>query len=511
MKKNTIWMAAVLILAAFLVMPLKASAVEGTLGYQGGISIENLDKEHEYHYSEMCFLTGKPFELSGTLTIKKTDKNDVISSTYTYKLENAEHKAVMNRVIVYTASKETKSNGQITETTKLSKSPTEVITIDGKTYRLIEGGFSRSMLTDPKPAINYHAGEFSSSKIYSINAAASRNPDTVTVNFSGRIYSYDQYWSSTQTQKINVLVETKLRNADTPVQWGGSAEITVSSTARKQIYYAENEPTQISFEGGYVQNSWTEATLDYTARFPEFDKKGNPTDVMKTYANTQSMASSPVYSRLMVPDLKHLNGYWSEEAIGILYGLEVIPGSGNSFNPAKPVTRREFVVMLIRALNDIPEDPDVRKATVPNRRSSKKTPEISPFRDVSTDDIYYNEIKQAYTKGITRGNGQGLFYPNQYITKADAVKMMVSALGLENLAAWPAASTPFTDHDIIPLYVSNAVSVAHDLGLIAADERGRFNPKAQLTNEDTANLLYGLITYMGDEMIKDYSDRMMQF
>jgi len=53
--------------------------------------------------------------------------------------------------------------------------------------------------------------------------------------------------------------------------------------------------------------------------------------------------------------------------------------------------------------------------------------------------------------------------------------------------------------------------VAHDLGLIAADERGRFNPKAQLTNEDTANLLYGLITYMGDEMIKDYSDRMMQF
>ena len=90
-------------------------------------------------------------------------------------------------------------------------------------------------------------------------------------------------------------------------------------------------------------------------------------------------------------------------------------------------------------------------------------------------------------------------------------KMIVSALGLENLAPYPYTSAPFSDNDQIPDYARNAAFVANSLGLIYPDEAGRFNPNAKLSNEFTANLIYDLIRYMGDELIKDYRDRIMEF
>lgn len=500
----------ILIMATILMMPFQALAAEGAMGYEGGISVENKTKKDEYQYSEMCFVTGKPFLLSGTLTIKKTDKNGTVNSTYTYKLSNTDNAAAMNRVVMYTTIRETKSNGQIVETTKLSRTPTEVITIGNTSYKIKDSSFSRSMLTDPKAAINYHAGEFSEEKTYTIGTAVS-NPSTVKVTLSGRIYAYDQYWSSIQTQKINVSVETEIKNATKPTRWGGFAEVVVSSATRQQIQYAENEPTQISFEGGYVQSRWTESTLDYSARFPEFDKSGNPTDVLKSFSDTKSLSTSPELSRLIVPDIKHLSGYWAEEPISILFGLEIIQGSGSGFKVNKYVTRREFVGMLIRSLKEIPKDPNVKTAVTPVKKTSSKTPEISPFKDVLTTDPYYKEIKLAYQKGIVKGDGKANFSPNAYVTQAEAVKMIVSALGLENLAPYPETTTPFADNDLIPSYVRNAATVAHDLGIIAADEKGNFNPSAKLTNDNTANMIFDLILYMGDELIKDYRDRIIEF
>ena len=166
----------------------------------------------------------------------------------------------------------------------------------------------------------------------------------------------------------------------------------------------------------------------------------------------------------------------------------------------------------MNALKDIPTDPDVRTTTTNTRRaSSKNTPEISPFKDIDPGDLYYDEIKEAYQKGITSGNGNGNFGPNVYITNAEAIKMIVTALGLENLAPYPQAATPFTDNDSIPAYARNSASVAAILGIIKPDYMGRFNPSNRLTNENAANLIYDLITYMGNELIKDYRDRMIDF
>lgn len=502
----------ILVISFALSLPVKAFAVEGSMGYQGGISIENSTEKDLYQYSEVCFLTGKPILLTGDLTIKKTDRNDTITATYTYRLSNPDYNVSLSRVVIYETVRDTLPNGQIAETTTLRRTPNERVTIGGTTYRLIDAHFSRSVLTDPKPGIKYHAGEFVDRKVYAVGAAALNNPNTITVDMSGKLYAYDQFWSSTQTQKISILIEADLMGDEGRVNWGGQAEVTVSNSRRNQFQYSENEPYQISFEGGYIKKTWDESTLMYTARLPEFTTSGKPTDVLKTYTNVHSLNSPVVTKRLMVPDLKHISGYWDEEPISILYGLEVIPGLGSNFQINRKVTRAEFVEMLMNAIKDIPEDPNVRTSLVGNRRTQRNTePEVSPFNDVPVDHPFYESIKKAYQKGITKGSGNGRFSPNSYVTKAEAIKMIVAALGLENLAPYPYASTPFADNDIIPAYARNAAFVVSTLGLVGPDETGRFNPHSHLTYGYTANLLYDLISYMGDDLIKDYRDRIMKF
>lgn len=508
------WTSILAIAAVVLLTPMEALAVEGTLGYEGGISAVNTNEDNEYYYTEMCFLSGKPIFLTGTLTIDKRINNSVETATYTYKLENTEEKATLKRVIIYETTSETKTNGQITEATRLTKVPltkvpTEVITIGGNRYKLRDYNFSRSLITDPKPALNYYAGEFAGRKTYIVN---NDRDNTITVGISAKLYAYDQYWSSTQTQKIQYTLEANIAGEDEPYQWGGSAEVTVSTTTRQQIKYSENEPWQISFDGGYVRKTWEEAILDYHARLPEMDSDNMPTPVLKDYNGRTSISTTPVLERLMVPDIKQLNGHWSQEPVSILFGLGVIPGTGENYNINKYVTRREFVIMLMQAVKDIPSDPNVRTSSVTSRnRGRSKTVEVSPFLDISVNDPDYALIKKAYEKKITVGTGNGYFEPNTYITYAEAIKMIVGALGLENLAPWPHTNTPYVDNDSIPIYARNAASVAYSLGIFQGDEKGCFNPYGRITNEQAAKLFYNLIQYMGDELVKDYSDRMLSF
>jgi len=299
------WIGFIVVAAVIILMPMEALAVEGTLGYEGGISAVNISEDNEYYYTEMCFLTGKPIFLSGTLTIDKRVRNDIETATYTYRLENAEEAATLTRVIIYETVSDTKVNGQITESTRLTRLPTERITIGGDIYTLSDYNFSRSLLTDPKPALNYYAGEFAGRKTYVVNG---NRDNTISVGISGKLYAYDQYWSSTQTQKIQYTLEARMMGESDPYQWGGSAEVTVSTTTRQQIKFSENEPWQISFDGGYVRRTWEEAILDYHARLPEMDSENRPTPVLKDYKSRTGISTPPVLERLMVPNIKQLNG-----------------------------------------------------------------------------------------------------------------------------------------------------------------------------------------------------------
>lgn len=496
-----------LIICIILVWPVKSFAYTGSMGYEGGVSAADSYEDGAYAFREVCFLTGVPVIMEGTLKVKKSERQGKISTTYTYNLQNVGQNASINRVIVMDTYTETKENGQTIESSTITKTPVEVVKINGTTFTLKKYDFTRSGITDPKPAVYYNAGEYSIRKVYNTSTGG-----IVTVEMTGKQYGYDQYWSSAKssTAEINIKAEPII-NGRTDV-WNGFAKTYASNVAKKTFRYVENQPWQISFDGGYIEQNWEESILEYDAFLPEFEKSGRATDVVHNYRERIGLNTEPVNSRLVVPDLKHLRGHWAEEPVKVLFSLEILPGTGESFNPAEYITRRDFTAMLVKAIKDIPEDPDLITRTVSQKNPSrKKTVEVSPFVDINTDDPFYNEIKTANTRGIAQGTGQAYFSPESHITTAEAITMVIRAIGLEGLAAYPYSITSFLDNDEIPVYARSSVEAAYRIGLAEGDNRGFFKPDECLTYEKASSLIYRLIKYMGEELVKDYCDRVFSY
>lgn len=493
-----------LVVAVLMLFAVPAGAQEGTLGYAGGISVTERMEKDTYLYREVTFVSGKPVVLDGTLTIKKTVKADKETATYTYRMANAGQDATLTRVLIFDTALDTKNNGQVTRATQLSRIPTEVLRIGGNTYTLTDERFTRSNLTDPQPALNYHAGEFRSTKTYRVGAGA--DAPTVTVATTGTVHAYDQFWSNTQTQKLKMVMTWEQPAA---ASWGGTAEVTVSTSSRQKFSYRENEPTQISFDGGYLRTTWHESVLTYAASIPEFSQEGEATDRLVTYEDRLSLDTEPVTERLMVPDIRHLKGHWSEKPVHVLYGLQILPGTGAEFNPQKYLTRTEFVAQAVQLLKAVPADPNVRTAYT--RVSRSTTEDTLPFVDLEEGDPFLDEIVDASNRGIVVGRGMSYFRPEAWITRAEVATIVIRALGLGNLAPWPSAVAPFADNDMIPAFARNAASVCAEIGIMPADASGRFRPADYITAAETAELLYRLLNYMGDELVTDYREHIIQW
>lgn len=68
---------------------------------------------------------------------------------------------------------------------------------------------------------------------------------------------------------------------------------------------------------------------------------------------------------------------------------------------------------------------------------------VSPFVDISPDDWFYNEVVEAYALGLTSGTGDNCFAPNACLTRAEMVTLLAKLHGLEDLDN--DADTPFRD------------------------------------------------------------------
>ena len=75
---------------------------------------------------------------------------------------------------------------------------------------------------------------------------------TVAVDITGEFYGYNQYWGTAETQILNYVIQNQSTAGDYTDKWGGTANVTLSTTTSQNIRYVENEPQTISFEGGFL-------------------------------------------------------------------------------------------------------------------------------------------------------------------------------------------------------------------------------------------------------------------
>lgn len=504
--------ALILFLLTVLVFSNAVFAREGICGYEGGISSGEVPEKTTLDYQEVSFVSGEPVVFKGTLIIKKSFKQNKLSTTYTYSLRSPEKDGTLTRVLVFDITPTTRDNGQITEEVNLTLAR-ESIRIDGVTYSIANRNsyeFTRSNLVDPKPAVSYHAGSVWYKKTYQAGAAVSGSK--VTVECTGDFYGYDQYWGNAESLILDYTILSETNGNDGGDKWGGAATVAVSSTSTEKLEYQKNKPDQISFSGSYVQSRMNSNILEYTCILPEFDSKGVSTDHFVTYKDSLKIETFPVQKRLPTVNPTNIRGHWAQKDIEVMFGLEVFKGDGLNFNPDHYMSRSEFAAAMVQVAREVPADPalTVRVGTKAARAVTKEVI-VSPFNDVSIENIYFSQIKNAFDRGLLSGRGNNLFAPNESITKADAIVAFIRALGFETLAPLPVAVTGFRDNDLIPAHARNAAYVAQKIGLMQSDIKGNMNPNKKLTKADGASMFNTFIKYLQDGIRKDYRERIVNY
>jgi hypothetical protein len=328
------------------------------------------------------------------------------------------------------------------------------------------------------------------------------------VECTGGFYGYDQYWGNAESLALDYDIMSEI-NGDS---WGGTASVSVSSTSTEQLEYQKNLPDQISFDGSYVQSRKNSNILEYSSILPEFDSKGVATKHTLTKNDSLDIETFPVQKRLPTVSPANIRGHWAENDIRVMFGLEVFKGDARNFNPDNYMTRAEFAAAMVQIAKEVPKDPSLAVRTVSTAsRSRNNAPVVSPFDDVSVDNIYFSQIKSAFDRKLINGKGNDLYIPNGTITKADAITTFIKALGFEDLAPAPVAVTGFRDNDLIPAYARNSAYVAQKIGLLPGDSKGNMNPNEKLTKAEGAVLFDNLIKYMQDGIRKDYSERFVSY
>lgn len=112
--------------------------------------------------------------------------------------------------------------------------------------------------------------------------------------------------------------------------------------------------------------------------------------------------------------LTDIYNHWSKDYVNELCELKVVSGYGRSrvFGPDNAVTRAEFVKMLIKAM-----DEELLSA------------ERNPFYDVNRNEWYGDYVYTAKELGIIDGYPDGSFKPGNEVSRAEAVKMVLGAMG----------------------------------------------------------------------------------
>ncbi|WP_050180670.1 S-layer homology domain-containing protein [Domibacillus robiginosus] len=464
---------AALLLALSASFLFTSAASAAPLDYNGGVY-------NEYTYEEYVFVSGKPVKFSGRVTVSGRETDTQRTETYRYTLTGPGTKDKLTRSVSYVTDIDEKTEkGQTTSQTSV-KSYSEKIAIDTETYTLDDYQLSQGTVTDNRPASDYYSGNAAGRKTYIQKSSGA----PVTIHFSGRNVGYENFWGATETQIIDSEVVTS----------GGTFSVTskVSDSKTKFLQYEPHEPDLSSFTGGYARISEQSMIGEYVYTQPG-------SSVEQTVQVGQERV--PLIERLIVPKFRDLNGHWAKEDIEQLYALGVFDDSSTFFSPGTRMNRYPFIVGVMKAA-------DIRVLEQPKKQ---KTPKKAIFSDLDPQEKDYLYIESAYAKGISKGYSATKFSPNSALTRAEAVAILVRALGLEYRAPDPGYHTGYVDDSSIPKWARDSAYVATQIGLVYGDANNRFNPTKALTRAEASALTIRFLHFMEKDLKQNYRDDMLFF
>ena len=161
-------------------------------------------------------------------------------------------------------------------------------------------------------------------------------------------------------------------------------------------------------------------------------------------------------------------------------GIMSLDAAGN-FAAGRKTTRREFCTAVVNALGL-------------SGRDSVRTG--FPFADVRTDTPGFRQMQTAYQCGIINGVSENGFSPDAPILRQEAAAMLIRAFRLRNSGLIPADTAGrlgrFSDRAGVSGYAVGSLEAAVALGFFSGYPDGTLLPRANITNEQTAKIVWEL-------------------
>lgn len=171
---------------------------------------------------------------------------------------------------------------------------------------------------------------------------------------------------------------------------------------------------------------------------------------------------------------------WAVSSADYLYTTGVTVGVGNSqFGASRSITRGDYALMIQKAF---------RFGDVAG----------TEFSDVSTDAYYSNAVRTLRYYGILSGDDNNKFYPNDSISRQDAMIMLYAAMVQANKSL-PSANINvlynYADVTSVYTYAADQLSIMVQAGVVAGDSAGKLNPQAIMTRAEMAVVMHKAMTY----------------
>ncbi len=178
-----------------------------------------------------------------------------------------------------------------------------------------------------------------------------------------------------------------------------------------------------------------------------------------------------------------IQAHWGRDDILFVSARELFNGTApGKFSPDMSMTRGMFVTVLGRLW---------RGSTSDLTDSSFKD---SGFTDVAADAWYAPYVGWAAEAGIINGYGNGIFGPDDEITREQMALIIAKYAGYTGLELNKEnEAVVFPDSSTISLWAKDAVEMVQEAGIIKGTPGNGFNPKGSATRAEVAAVLKGFI------------------
>ncbi len=193
----------------------------------------------------------------------------------------------------------------------------------------------------------------------------------------------------------------------------------------------------------------------------------------KVTNNNAPIVVTPIEQPVIFDDIADVA--WANYEITELYKKGIINGvADKKFDPNAPVTREQFVKMLMLAFN-----------------ITENGKENATFTDVDFREWFAPYVKLAASNGIVTGKGDGSFGVGEAITRQDAATLIYRLITVAE--GEEISGLAFADEAAIADYAKEAVTYLSGKNVINGVGNGNFEPMSVCTRAQAAKIIYQVL------------------